>query len=648
MEFTKCWVLPLGHNNPSQHYRLGQSGWKDAQQQRSWECWSTAAEHEPGSAQGDKEADGILSWISSGVASRSTAGIVPLYWALVRPHLESSAQFWAPRCRKDTGVLECVQRRAMELVKGLVNKSCEEQLRELALLSLENRRLRTDLIALFTHLKKQAVARVALVENIPEGINYSDSAPSHLSLFQGWMNLLNMAEKSVDIVSSQWDLNHSHPSACQNDLLDFQRVLHKLQFAFHKSESMLSWLIGIAMHMTQLSLDEYLDKYKGQRLFEKLLELASRNIEIKLVSDKLPVESKVLNDLKTKGEERNLYLCAVVFVMDHWLFAGAEVLYMNMSAYNEGRLQSSFWIVDKQHVYIGSASLDWRSLGQMKELGVIVYNCSCLVLDLQRIFALYSSLRYKNKIPPSWSKRLYGVYDTQNKLTLQLNETKSEAFVSNSPKLFCPKDRVLDIEAIYSVIDDAKQFVYIAVMDYLPIVIDTNAKRYWPYLDGKIREALVLRSIKVRLLISFSRDTDPLTFNFVSSLKAICTEVPSCSLKVKFFDLEEESACFLKEQRNTSLPKLNRNKYMVTDGAAYIGNFDWVGNAFTQNAGAGLVINQADTGNSTSIIKQLKAVFERDWYSHYAKSLQPTKIPNCFNHKLNKGTSNKTAISNVN
>jgi len=60
---------------------------------------------------------------------------------------------------------------------------------------------------------------------------------------------------------------------------------------------------------------------------------------------------------------------------------------------------------------------------------------------------------------------------------------------------------------------------------------------------------------------------------------------------------------------------------MVTKGAAYIGNFNWVGNVFTQNAGAGLVINQAEAGNSTSIIKQLKAVFERDWYSHYAKSL---------------------------
>lgn len=38
---------------------------------------------------------------------------------------------------------------------------------------------------------------------------------------------------------------------------------------------------------------------------------------------------------------------------------------MNMTAYNKGRLQSSFWIVDKQHVYIGSAGLDWQSLGQV-------------------------------------------------------------------------------------------------------------------------------------------------------------------------------------------------------------------------------------------------------------------------------------------
>lgn len=39
----------------------------------------------------------------------------------------------------------------------------------------------------------------------------------------------------------------------------------------------------------------------------------------------------------------------------------------------------------------------------------------------------------------------------------------------------------------------------------------------------------------------------------------------------KFFDLERENACVTKEQKNHTFPRLNRNKYMVTDGAAYIG-----------------------------------------------------------------------------
>ncbi|XP_061400820.1 LOW QUALITY PROTEIN: 5'-3' exonuclease PLD3-like [Musca vetustissima] len=397
-----------------------------------------------------------------------------------------------------------------------------------------------------------------LVESIPEHLNFSSNSPKFMSTYNSWKLLLNSTESVLNIGSFYWTLLGSDvindPSAGP-----------------------------------------------GEDIFNRLTDLGTEGkIKIRIAQS---VPSDMEPDYDTQILQQN---------------GAAEVRSLNFTRLlGGGVLHTKFWISDHKHVYLGSANMDWRSLTQVKEMGVLALNCPTLANDLEKIFEEYWMLSTNTStIPEQWPSEYATEFNFRHPMHFLINDKyKQLALLSSSPPALTASGRVDDISAILQVISSAKEFVNIAVMDYIPMMIYSKDKTYWPIIDDALRSAAIDRKIKIKLLISWWKHSNPSEDYFLRSLQDLSKSLPKVDIQIKRFIVPSDD-----NEPKIPFGRVNHNKYMVTDNVAYIGTSNWSGDYFTNTAGIGLVL-QDDTSevkNTSTIRKDLLSVFERDWNSKYA------------------------------
>ncbi|KAJ9585958.1 hypothetical protein L9F63_020390, partial [Diploptera punctata] len=354
--------------------------------------------------------------------------------------------------------------------------------------------------------------RFSLVESIPEGLDYPNGTSFHASTYDVWRDLINLAQHSIEIGSFYWTLR-------PNDVTPGDPSSEK--------ERGLIWK------------------------FAALLKAGTENKVSIRIAQNYPAGGFTTLDteiLRQKG--------------------AAEVRNVNFPRLlGDGVLHTKLWIIDQQHFYVGSANMDWRSLTQVKEMGLLVQNCSCLVSDILKIFEVYWILgKPDSHIPSKWPDSLSTQYNINTPVNLKVNiSSEADVFISSSPPPFCPNGRSTDIDAIIDVITKAEHFIYISVMEYFPLEIYSPHTRFWPVIDNALRAAAVNRKIEVRLLISNWNHTLKAESYFLRSLIDISGAYNGVSVKVKWFTVPSTP-----EQARIPFARVNHNKYMVTDNAAYI------------------------------------------------------------------------------
>lgn len=403
----------------------------------------------------------------------------------------------------------------------------------------------------------------------------------------------------------------------------------------------------------------------GEAVFKSLENAADRNVSIRIVQ-----HSGVSPDYDQESAQLAVgrpNVKNVTLLLSDW--------------WGSGIVHAKVWISDRKDIYIGSANNDWKSLTQVKELGIYIVNCSTIAEKVEIYFdnlwtltSLNSSLYTKmvwdrewqvRRKVPCWShfidykqrcksplpirvetprvlgyptlERPYMFYAHLDTPGWRKNNTRDHfSYISFAPPELSFFSYQTDEQGWVDTIKSAqfKGTLRISTMDWLGQSQYSKQTVYWSALSSAISEVVFSKHVTVKILVAYWVHSIENTQQYLQSLlytNVLCnsSSYNRCSgrVAIKYYEVPgfNKTGPALKNGNSTEnlypgYSRVNHGKYAVSDVRAHIGTSNLVWDYFYSTAGVSF------GSYDSSIVSQVKDIFDADWDSPYAVPFEPLNV----------------------
>lgn len=405
--------------------------------------------------------------------------------------------------------------------------------------------------------------------------------------------------------------------------------------------------------------------YKGAKVFQAIADAGDRKVSVRLLSN-----SGVYPDYTEEATE----LAAgrptvknVTLLLSKW--------------WGTGIIHTKVWISDHRDVYIGSANNDWKSLTQVKELGIYLVGCPKIAKivgtyfnNLWKLSTLDSTAYTRkvwdeewqiNRLVPCWSHFIdpkarcrsplpryvdtphvpdYPVLSDPYKFELSIETPGINGstlkpyfnYLSFAPPELLFGTNQADLQAWVDAIKSVKfgGTVRMSTMDWLGQSEYTTPTIYWSSLSSAISEVIFSKNATVKLLVGYWTHSISNTDQYLNALlysNVLCSssKYNHCGGKVEvryYIVPGYKKTGPAKFPNGTSTgniypgyTRVNHAKYAVSDTVAHVGTSNLVWDYFFSTAGVSFGTH------NPAIVYQLQEAFDADWNSPYVvpvKTLQ--------------------------